>query len=150
MGSSKLRVDGRHKAPWHLWVVGLLAVVWNGFGAYDYIMTVTEDAAYLHDFSAEQLDFFRSMPDWVVFFWALAVWSGFVAACLLLLRSGWASVAYGISLAGMAVSFAHNYLMAGGAEIYGVAGIIMTVVLVAAAVGQFLYARAMQRTGYLR
>lgn len=150
MGSSKLRAGGRHKAPWHLWVVGSLAILWNGFGAYDYIMTVTEDAAYLHNFTPEQLAFFTSMPRWVVFFWALAVWSGFVAACLLLLRSGWASVAYGISLAGMAISFVHNYLLANGAEIYGPAGIVMTIVLAVAAVAQFLYARSMQRIGYLR
>ena len=23
------------KTPWHLWVVGVLALLWNGFGAYD-------------------------------------------------------------------------------------------------------------------
>jgi len=28
--------DTKKKAPWHLWAAGILALVWNGFGANDY------------------------------------------------------------------------------------------------------------------
>jgi hypothetical protein len=27
------------KAPVHLWIVGFLSLLWNGFGCYDYLMT---------------------------------------------------------------------------------------------------------------
>ena len=34
-------------APWHVWVVGLIGLAWNGFGAYDYTMTQLQGDAYL-------------------------------------------------------------------------------------------------------
>lgn len=33
------------KRPVHLWIVGVLATVWNLFGCYDYFMTRTQGAA---------------------------------------------------------------------------------------------------------
>ena len=33
--------------PAHLWVVGVLALLWNLFGAYDYVMSRLRDAAYV-------------------------------------------------------------------------------------------------------
>ena len=27
------------KTPWHLWVVGVVSLLWNGFGGYDFIMS---------------------------------------------------------------------------------------------------------------
>ena len=35
------------RTPMHLWIVGGLATLWNGFGAYDYWMTRTRDVDYL-------------------------------------------------------------------------------------------------------
>lgn len=29
----------RVATPWHLWVVGVVAVLWNAFGCWDYTMT---------------------------------------------------------------------------------------------------------------
>ena len=34
-------------APWHLWVVGIVSLLWNAFGAYDFIMTNTQGEAYM-------------------------------------------------------------------------------------------------------
>ena len=31
----------RLSTPWHLWVVGVVAALWNGFGCFDYFMTQT-------------------------------------------------------------------------------------------------------------
>ena len=37
----------RAKAPWHLWAVGVVSALWNGFGVYDYVCTKLQGAAYL-------------------------------------------------------------------------------------------------------
>ena len=29
------------KTPWHLWVVGVVAVLFNGVGVFDYVMSKT-------------------------------------------------------------------------------------------------------------
>ena len=39
--------DAKLKAPWHLWVVGIIAVLFNGFGAFDYVMSMTQGVGYL-------------------------------------------------------------------------------------------------------
>lgn len=35
------------RTPAHLWVVGILATLWNCFGAYDYLMTKSRNTDYL-------------------------------------------------------------------------------------------------------
>ena len=35
--------------PVHLWIVGVLLTLWNGFGCYDYLMTRTKGAAYINE-----------------------------------------------------------------------------------------------------
>ena len=43
------------RPPWHLWLIGVLALAWNGAGAVDYVMTKTRNAAYLGSFTPEQI-----------------------------------------------------------------------------------------------
>ena len=35
------------RTPAHLWIVGILALLWNCFGAYDYTMSNMRDADYI-------------------------------------------------------------------------------------------------------
>lgn len=44
--------------PWHLWLIGVVALLWNAMGAFDYVMTQTRNDAYTSNFTAEQLAFF--------------------------------------------------------------------------------------------
>ena len=29
------------RTPWHVWLVGVLSLLWNAYGGYDFIMTNT-------------------------------------------------------------------------------------------------------------
>ena len=80
------RVVTEQRTPWHLWVIGIVALLWNLVGAYDYLMTQTENAAYMGRFTAEQLEYWYGFPTWVVASWAIAVWGGVLGAVLLLLK----------------------------------------------------------------
>ena len=64
---------GPQRAPWHLWAVGIVGLLWSGMGAFDYLMTQTENESYMAQFSPEQLEFFYGFPTWTVAFWAIAV-----------------------------------------------------------------------------
>ena len=88
--------------PWHLWAVGMLALLWNGFGGYDYVMTQTNNAAYLAQFTPEQRAYFDSFPMWMEAIWAIGVWGGVLGSVLLLMRSKWAFHAFVASLIGFA------------------------------------------------
>ena len=53
------------KTPWHLWIVGLVTLLWNAMGAFDYVMIQTKNADYLTQFTPEQLPYFQSFPVWL-------------------------------------------------------------------------------------
>lgn len=137
-------------APKHLWIVGILAVLWNGFGAFDYLMTQTENEQYMGQFTEAQLEFFYGFPTWVVFFWALAVWGGVLGAILLLMRKRLAAPVFLVSLVSMVITSVHNFLLADGMAVMGAGAAAFTAVIFAVAVGLWLYARSMAEKGVLR
>ena len=34
------------KAPWHLWLVGVIAVLFNSIGVFDFVMSIAQGARY--------------------------------------------------------------------------------------------------------
>jgi hypothetical protein len=48
----------RPKTPVWFWIVGVVALIWNGFGAVDYTLTQMGNEAYLSAFTEEQLAFY--------------------------------------------------------------------------------------------
>ncbi|TXS95413.1 hypothetical protein FV139_05875 [Parahaliea maris] len=107
----------RTSAPWHLWVVGVLSLLWNAMGALDYVMTQTRNEQYMSAFSEEQLAFFYGLPVWVVACWAIAVWGGVLGSLLLLFRRRLAVVVFLVSLVTMVATTVHNYLLSNGLEV---------------------------------
>ena len=135
--------------PWHLWVVGILGVLWDSVGAFDYLMTQTRNESYMSQFTPEQLEFFYGFPTWVVAFWALAVWGGLLGTVLLLLRKSLAAPVLLGSLLAMVATSIHNYVLSNGLEVSGGAGLAFSGLIFLVALGLWLYARAMTRRGVL-
>jgi hypothetical protein len=89
------------RTPAHLWIVGILALLWNCFGAYDYTMTRMHNMDYLKGAMPGvdpnvALDWVESMPLYAQVGWGLGVWLGLLGAVLLLTRSRWAVWSFGI------------------------------------------------------
>ena len=138
------------RTPWHLWVVGILALLWNAMGAFDYTMTKTKNEAYMANFTPEQLEFFYGFPTWVVATWAIAVWGAVLGSALLLFRKRLAVPVFLASLAAMVLTSIHNYLLADGFEVAGDAfSLAFTAAIFLGAVALFMYARAMRENGVL-
>jgi hypothetical protein len=138
------------RAPRHLWVVGILAVLWNAVGAMDYVMTETRNAAYLSGFTPEQLAFFDAIPAWTVAAWAVGVWGGVLGALLLLLRRGLAEWVFLASLLGVVVTTFRNFVLSNGMDVIGgPVSMVFTAVIFLVASGLYLYARAMRMRGVL-
>ncbi|WP_340692930.1 hypothetical protein [Hyphomonas sp.] len=74
------------KTPWHLWVVGVVSLLWNSFGCFDFTMTATRNEAYLSSYPAEMLDYWFAMPMWAWALWVIGVFGGFLGSVMLLLR----------------------------------------------------------------
>jgi hypothetical protein len=144
------------RAPAHLWIVGILSLLWNGFGAFDYTMTRMRNTDYLASAMPgvdpnATLAWIDAFPIYAQIGWALGVWLGLLGSVLLLLRSRWAVWSYGLSLVGAVLGLGYQVALApplAGAE--GAMFTLMPYVIILVALGLFLYARAMEKKGLLR
>ena len=129
--------------PWHLWVIGGIALLWSAMGAMDFVMTQTKNEA--SGFTPEQLTFFYGIPAW-----AIGVWGGVIGALLLLFRKRHAEWVFLTSFLAMVVTTFHNYVLSNGMDVVGDAfSLGLTAVIFFFALGLFLYARAMHKRGVL-
>lgn len=140
------------KTPWHLWVVGGVSLVWNAFGAIDYVMTKIENPDYLAAFTPEQQAWFTSFPVWANVGWALGVWGSVLGSILLLARSRHAVAAFLISLVGLAVSCIYQFGMhyADLMRMFGTFPLIFTAIVWVVLIALFVYARKQAAAGVLR
>ncbi|HEY7959053.1 MAG TPA: hypothetical protein VID20_03235 [Sphingomicrobium sp.] len=99
------------RTPVHLWVVGVLAFLWNCFGCYDYLMTNLKSQAYLAQFTADQIAYMDNLPRWLTAFWALGVWGGLVGSILLLIRNRYAVWAFGASFVGAVIGLGYQLVI---------------------------------------
>lgn len=140
----------KQKTPWHLWVVGIVGLLWNAMGAMDYIMTETRNEQYMSAFTPEQLEFFYGLPIWVIASWAIAVWGGVLGCILLLLRKAIAVPVFMVSFIAMVITSFHNFVISNGLEAIGdTFSLVFSGIIFLAALGFWLYARAMQKRGVI-
>lgn len=140
-----------NRTPVHLWIVAILATIWNAFGCFDYLMTQTRNAQYLAHFTDPQRVYFESFPIWMEAAWALGVWGGLAGSLLLLARSRYAVAAFAVSLAGLAISTVYQYVLnSPPPEMMTGAMVAMNAVIWAVAIGLLVYAMRMRGRGVLR
>lgn len=140
-----------NRTPVHLWIVGIVSLLWNAFGATDYTMTMTRNATYLAAVTPAQTAYFDSFPAWEVALWALGVWGALAGSVLLLMRRRIAVAAFAVSLFGLAGSTLYQFVIAPPPEaLRGPTMIVMNLVIWAVAIALLVYARAMRARGMLR
>jgi hypothetical protein len=109
------------KTPWHLWVVGVIAVLFNSIGVFDFVMSRIQGPAYMASagMTPEQIAHYQAFPAWMVFVWALGVFTAFGASILLLLRRKSAGPMFVLSLAAFLLSLFYTYALTNGGAIMG-------------------------------
>ena len=144
------------RTPVHLWIVGILSLLWSCFGAYDYLMTRMRNTDYLASAMPGAdpnaiLAWVDGFPLYAQIGWGLGVWMGLAGSILLLARHRWAVPAFGLSLVGAILGL--GYQIVAAPPVPGPESPMMKImpyVIIAVALGLFLYARAMQQKGVLR
>jgi len=142
------------KTPWHLWLVGVLSLLWNGFGAFDFIQTTTRGEAYMRaaGFDDAMVAYYDAMPGWMYVPWTLGVWGAVIGSVMLLLRRRWAVPAFGLSLLGALISLIYGKLIdpppPAPPELAAMSW--MPIVILLIAVLLFGYAFNMRQRGVLR
>ncbi len=148
---SELQTNSAVKAPWHLWVVGIVGLLWGAMGAMDYVMTKMRNEEYMAAFTPEQLEFFYGFPIWVNAAWAIAVWGGVIGTIVLLLRKSSAVWVLLASFLAMVVTAIHNYGLSNGMEVVGdTFSLVFTALIFLVGLGLYLYSKAMHSKGVLK
>ena len=139
------------RTPTHLWVIGVLSLVWNCFGCLDYTMTNLKNASWLAKMSADQLAYMNSLPGWLTAFWAIGVWGGLVGSILLLMRNRYAAMAFGVSLVGAVVGIGYQLFLTKmpASMKEGPMGFMPWVIIIIAA-ALYWYASSEKKKGVLR
>lgn len=140
---------GRPAVPWHFWLVTLVALLWNGFGGYDYTMSHLQGEAYYRQvgMTDAQIAYMATFPVWMHAVWAVGVWGSVVGSLLLLARSRWAAYAFAVSTLGAAASLVYNIATPGLLDV--MSPVMPTVIVVICLVFAW-YAWLMTKRGVLR
>lgn len=141
---------GAPKTPWHVWVVGVVSLLWNAGGVASYTMT---ELGMLDGMGIpqEQLDYFYNFPTWAVAVWALGVWGCFFGSLLLLFRSRFAVWSFGISIIGLVGTTYYERMVAVIPESLQTTGNnIFAAVIWGVTLLLFIYASRMRRAGVLK
>ncbi|MCL9999261.1 MAG: hypothetical protein NBV68_07760 [Erythrobacter sp.] len=136
----------RTATPWHLWVVGVVTLLFNAMGIVSYLTTKLGMLAEM-GLTPSQIAFMESYPAWITAFWALGVWGALAGSLLLLARSKWAVAAMVVATIGLVGTTFGNHVVLNvpadmQAPVLDVAIWVVTLFLL-------FYARAMAKAGVL-
>lgn len=124
--------ENENSVHWSFWVIGAIALIWNGLGAINYLVQM----------NAESIDAYREVeraliagrPAWATGAFAIAVFVGTLASVLLLLRRSAATYLFVASALGVIVTIAHSL----GSDVDFGPGEMIGIVLMPLAVAIFL------------
>jgi len=68
------------------WIIGVIALIWNGIGVYYYLISAFDTEASTAGLNAEQIALMDGMPAWYTALFAIAVFTGVIGAITLLMR----------------------------------------------------------------
>ena len=139
------------KTPVHVWMVGVVALLWNSVGAFDYTMTELRSTTYMSAFTPEQVAYFNAFPKWAIATWALGVWGGVLGSLALLLRKRWAVPVFAVSLAATTLTFFYNFVLSNGVAVMGgMTALLFPALIFVIGVVLLAYSRGLSRKGILR
>ena len=140
----------RVKAPTSFWIVTVLSLLWNAFGANDYVQTQMGNRDYVAGMTQgmgitvdELMAYYDSFPVWMDAAWALGVWGSVAGSILLLLRSRFALHAFIVSLFGLVTSTAYSLAVPMPGDVDMLIPLIFTVVIFAILLSLIWYTRRM-------
>lgn len=146
MSEKKTTASPRSRTPWHLWTVAVVAVLWNGAGAYTIMMA---QAGRLPGIDADEAAYYGAQPVWLVATTDIALVGSIAGAIALLLRRRMAVWLFALAL--VAIIFNNLYDLAAGTSrmLVNQGALVFTGIIVVLAVLQLVYASAMKKRAVL-
>lgn len=142
-------MSNQTKPPTSFWVVGVLALIWNGFGVMTYLMMQLATSDTVSEAIAKNDMAIESLPIWVTSAYAIAVWSGLLASLFLLVRKSWAKTWFLISLLGVLVQSIYTFFISNTLADSGASGMVLSIAIIIVAVYLYSYSGKAQKRGWL-
>lgn len=137
----------RHpKAPVHLWVVGLLLVLWNGWGV---ALAIAAQTASLPVADPDIAAYFAAQPSWLVLVADIGPLAGIAGSVALLLQSRWAPLLFVAHLGVITLTNLYEVALGTSLLLTSTGSRAATLVLAVLILGEIAYARTMARRGVL-
>lgn len=133
-------------APWHMWVLGVLLLLWHALATVDYVMTVIRYDPYLANHPEDFLAYFYEAPLWMYVVWGLSMIGGLIATILLLMRRRAAVPVFTIAWIASVIAVVYsivNPVPSGGGILFGASAILVALLLL-------IYFYWLQKRGVLR
>jgi hypothetical protein len=135
------------KAPWHVWVVAILALLWNVAGAYTIMMAQTGK---LPDLKPDEIAYYAAQPLWLVIATDISLLTATAGALALLLRSQTAAWLFALSLVSIVVTNVFDLAAGTSRALANSTAAIVTVLIAVIAILELAYARAMRKRAVLK
>jgi hypothetical protein len=135
--------------PIWYWVIAGVALLWNLLGCAFFGMELFAQEALMESMTAPQKEWARSIPGWIYFFYGLAVSTGVLGSIGLILRKGWATLMFAISLAAVIVQMGYTMIIAGGLRVTGPSGLVMPLLVVGIAAALLWFSRFARSRSWL-
>ena len=133
------------------WILAIVFVIWNLIGCRMYVMEMTmSDKAYAEAFGSEVAAVRDVFPVWGLSAYAIAVWSGLLAAILFLLRRRLSALIFPLSLFAAIISFIPSFVNATLREAYGPTFWVMPAIVTFIGIVEVIYSRKQATKGILR
>ena len=144
--------DTTVKVPWHTWLIGVFALLFNSIGVFDFMMSMVQGAEYLASagMTPAQIAHYQAMPPWMTVVWAVGVFGAFLASILLLLRKKLALPVFFVSLAAFLVSLLYTSVLTNGGAVMGQQMAITSAFIAGLLVFFSWYSRLMTARGVFR
>jgi hypothetical protein len=83
------------KAPWHLWAVGILSLLWYGSGAY---VIVLAQRGMWPGMEPDEAAYYAAQPGWFALLTDIGLATSILGSIALLMRKSWALSLFGVAL----------------------------------------------------
>ena len=140
------------RRPFHLWVVGVVSLLWNAVGASDFVFSNMRSDRWFEvmQYPEAGIAYLDSFPTWAVVAWGCGTLGAFAGSIFLLLRTSAAVWAFALSLAGIAVTTIYETQAEMPPELAEMQPGWLPIILWSIATFLLIYAISMRSKGVLR
>ncbi len=132
------------------WIIAVLFLLWNLIGVFFWVsefflMTEEMKAAY----SPEELELINSAPSWIMYAYAIGVFSAVLASVMLLMRKKLSVTLFGISLIAILIVQGFWIFAMDLVSVMGPKALIMPLIVIAVGIFEYFYSKGAARNGWL-